>query len=117
MGDQGLRLDSHGRPHVAYVGDFVYYAWYDGTDWHTEVVADGTVIGTYGYVAPPSLDLDDQDMPHLVYLDSAGTTLLYAWRTTAAGRRERLTPSLSGVYPKQTHRCIWTRTGIPRSPT
>ena len=55
MGDQSLRLDSQGHPHLAYAGDSVYYAWYDGTAWHTEVVAGRTAWVEDYYQPPPSL--------------------------------------------------------------
>jgi hypothetical protein len=31
-------LDSSDRPHIAYGGDHLYYAYFDGTQWQYEVV-------------------------------------------------------------------------------
>ena len=42
MPDRSLALDTAGRPHIAYGGDHLYYGYYDGTSWHTEVVDDWT---------------------------------------------------------------------------
>ena len=42
--DRSLRLDAAGHPHIAYGGQSLYYAWFDGSDWQTEVV-DNTRTG------------------------------------------------------------------------
>ena len=42
MTDRSLRLDSDGNPHIAYGGDHLYYAWYDGAEWQYET-ADETL--------------------------------------------------------------------------
>ncbi len=58
-----MRLDSQGLPHVAYVRDHVYYAYYDGTDWHTEIVADPPSPIRESYLAPAAIALDATDTP------------------------------------------------------
>ncbi len=61
-GPRSLALDSAGHPHVAYEGDHLYYAWYDGASWHTEAVDSGGGMG-----ALPALALDGEGYPHISY--------------------------------------------------
>jgi hypothetical protein len=81
LGDRSLVLDGDGHPHLAYVGDAVYYAWYDGASWHSEPVGDapGQVYGFFR--AAPALALDSQGRPHLAYLDAANRAVLHAYQT------------------------------------
>ena len=80
VGHNGLQLDSHGYPHIAYVGDSVYYASNTGNGWQIESLDAGTGF-VYGYNQPaPSLALDAADNPHIAYLDQTSTRLNYAVR-------------------------------------
>lgn len=45
MGNRSLRMDSASRPHVAYGGDRLYYACYDGASWQIETVDDTPDVG------------------------------------------------------------------------
>ena len=78
-----LAVDDLGRPHVAYGGDALYYAWHDGVAWQVET-AD---CGASDWAA---LTLDDQGQPHVSYFDPASGSLRYAyrdgggWHTTVA---------------------------------
>jgi hypothetical protein len=72
-GDRSLRLDADGHPHIAYGGDFLYYAWYDGAVWRFDTVDD---IGTVGRFA--SLALDAFGRPHISYQDGTNEDLKYA---------------------------------------
>ncbi len=38
LGKQGQALDGDGLPRLAYAGDALYYAWYDGNHWQREAV-------------------------------------------------------------------------------
>ena len=62
--DRSLRLDTNGRPHIAYGGDHLYYTWYDGVVWHYETVDNSTGVGT-----DTSLALDQNGYPHISYVD------------------------------------------------
>ena len=66
MTDRSLALDGDGRPHVAYGGDNLYYAWHDGIAWHYE-----TADPTPGVGRDASLALGKQGNPHIAYLDAA----------------------------------------------
>ncbi len=65
MSSRSLQLDSDGHPHIAYGGDRLDYASYDGSTWNFEVVDSGT--GNYREI---NLVLDQQGRAHLIYLNS-----------------------------------------------
>jgi hypothetical protein len=73
MGDRHMRLDSQGRGHLAYGGDHLYYAYYDGAVWQLETVDNGDGVGLYA-----SLALDSANQPHISYYDAASGALKYA---------------------------------------
>ncbi|MBK9094043.1 MAG: hypothetical protein IPM84_14975 [Anaerolineae bacterium] len=73
LSTRSLRLDSQGRPHIAYGGDHLYYAWHDGSAWQLETVDSGVRVGAYA-----SLALDSNGSPHIGYFDSANFDLRYA---------------------------------------
>jgi hypothetical protein len=63
-----LKLDSRGRPHLAYYDPglaALKYATRDDKGWHAEVVDNEGNVGTY-----PSLCLDQKDRPYISYHDS-----------------------------------------------
>jgi len=73
MGDHSLRLDSTGKAHIAFGGDHLYYATYDGTSWVGETVDLSDNVGHY-----TSLFIDSNDHPHISYYDAYYGTLKYA---------------------------------------
>jgi len=80
--EASLAIDSLGRPHIAWtdntgtdpVATDIFYAWWNGTNW---VNAQGaTYNGSNANVSKtrlasinPSLQLDSNDMPHIVWVD------------------------------------------------
>ncbi len=74
MGPHSLALDSSGHPHVAYGGDFLYYAWYNGAVWQIQTVDSSGAVGEY-----TSLALDAEGRPHVSYYDNADHDLKYAY--------------------------------------
>jgi hypothetical protein len=62
LGNRNLALDANGRPHIAYGGDNLYYAWYDGVNWKKVTVDDSPGTGVRA-----SLILDNSGNPHIVY--------------------------------------------------
>ncbi|MBN1426430.1 hypothetical protein JXA88_17925 [Candidatus Fermentibacteria bacterium] len=78
MTDRSLRLDAQGHPHIAYGGDWLYYAWHDGVEWQSEVADASFGIGRFA-----SLDLDGSGSPHIGYYDSTTTDLKYAYKDAA----------------------------------
>ncbi len=90
MTDRSLRLDAAGHPHIAYGRDHLYYAWYDGADWHYETADDSPNVGWYA-----SLALDGHGYPHISY--SGGGHLKYAYQD-AYGWHIETVDSEGGVY-------------------
>ena len=80
IGDRSLALDSAGFPHVAYAGDALYYARFDGMAWHVETIDSAPGIDDV-YPSPASLALDAAGAPHVSYLNAASSALKYARRT------------------------------------
>ncbi len=74
MGSRSLALDALGHPHIAYGGDHLYYAWYDGTSWHLETADPSWNVGRY-----TSLALDAMGRPHISYYDETKRDLKYAY--------------------------------------
>jgi len=80
MTDRSLRLDGAGRPHIAYGGKHLYYAWHDGARWHLEVADDA---GSNDVGKQASLALDSGGNPHIGYYDETNGDLKYAHRNGA----------------------------------
>lgn len=53
MTSRSLALNSAGRPHIAYGGKRLYYAWLNGTEWQLQTVDETSGVGQYA-----SLTLD-----------------------------------------------------------
>ncbi len=74
MGDRSLRLDSNNFPHIAFGGDQLYYAYFDGSNWNFETVDPSDGVGLFA-----SLALDSLNQPHISYYDSIHGALKYAY--------------------------------------
>jgi hypothetical protein len=70
-----LRLDASGRPHLAYGGDHLYYAYHDGIRWRYETADPASRVGAFA-----ALGLDADGRPHISYYDEANQALKYAYR-------------------------------------
>jgi hypothetical protein len=70
---RSLRVDSNNYPRVAYGGDHLYYARYDGSTWNIT-----TVDGSFGVGQYASLALDRNGNPHIAYYDALNGALKYA---------------------------------------
>jgi hypothetical protein len=57
----------------AYGGDHLYYAYFDGTSWTTEVADSSPEVGAYASIA-----VDSDNRPHIAYYDATNGTLKYA---------------------------------------
>jgi hypothetical protein len=87
MTERSMRLDAASHPHVAYGGDHLYHAWYDGTAWNYETADGAPRVGTY-----PSLALDAAGRPHISYYDETHIDLKYAFRDAAGWHVETVIP-------------------------
>ncbi len=80
MRDNSLAVDADNHPHIAYGGDRLYYAHYEGTGlgllqgWQIETVDASAAAGIYA-----SLVLDAAGRPHIGYYDRANSHLKYAY--------------------------------------
>ncbi|NIV31370.1 MAG: hypothetical protein GWN58_18310, partial [Anaerolineae bacterium] len=75
MANRSLQLDDDGHPCIAYGGDGLYYAWYNGAEWQYETVDSAPRVGHYA-----SLALDTAGYPHISYYDGTNDDLKYAYR-------------------------------------
>ena len=66
MTADSMVLDSQGYPHIAYGGKHLYHAWWDGSEWHTEIVDNANNVGAYA-----SLVLGWNDTPYISYYDGS----------------------------------------------
>jgi len=106
MTDRNLTLDGEGHPYIAYGGDHLYYAHYNGTGWQTEVVDDSPGVGYFTSIA-----LDASNYPHISYCDYAKVTA-----TTPTVTSSTLTTTgLPGKLRRSIAR--GTLVGTPRSPS
>jgi len=78
--DRSLRLDAAGHPRVAYGEDHLYYAWHDGSQWHSQVVDADPGVGGYA-----SLALDGSGYAHIAYYDATHAGLRYAYQEPGSG--------------------------------
>jgi len=89
--DRMLRLDGNSLPHMAYGRDHLYYAWYDGTQWHSEIADPAASVGEEA-----SLALDPAGKPHISYLDTFNGNLKYAYQDSGGWHNTSLYPSYPG---------------------
>lgn len=81
--ESSLAIDALGRPHLAYTGRGLTYAWSAGLP---EMIAGQTVTPAWQRESvdsrgkSPSLAIDAAGVPHLAYIDSADNSLRYARR-------------------------------------
>jgi uncharacterized repeat protein (TIGR01451 family) len=58
-----IAVDSSNRPHVAYGGDHLYYAYRNAAGWHVETIDDAPGVG-----ATPAIAIDGSGVVHVVYV-------------------------------------------------
>lgn len=89
--ERGLQIDGNGQSHIAYGGDHLYYAWFDGVNWNYNIVDPGRGMG-----GSASLALDVSNRPHIAYTDKVNKYLKYAYPDTN-GWHIQLVDSLGNV--------------------
>ncbi len=92
LDSMALDLDSSDSPHAVYAtyDGHVRYAHLSGSQWLTETVA----IGHY-----PTLAVGSGDVPHIVFWDQAGQTLVHASRDGTGWTSEVVAPAVTNPYP------------------
>ncbi len=94
FGPRALALDSLGRPHIAYGGDNLYHAWYNGTSWTVETIPDwSNRIGLYASIA-----IDSSDHVHISCYDSTNRQLMYATNASGSWVLTTVTTTGGGMY-------------------
>ncbi|MBI5664011.1 MAG: hypothetical protein HZC49_02805 [Nitrospirae bacterium] len=74
MSSKFITIDgTTGHPHIAYGGDHLYHAYYNGTQWTIETVDDSPGVGKAASIA-----VDSNGKVHISYLDSIRGDLKYA---------------------------------------
>jgi hypothetical protein len=79
-----MKLDSKDNPHICYVDQSIelnknysfYYIFKDGTNWNKEIIDINDNVGFYC-----SIDIDQNDKPHVSYYDELNGNLKYAKKT------------------------------------
>ena len=83
---RAIAVDASNHPHIAYGGDHLYYAYYDGSTWNYQTVDSSPYVGWYTSIA-----LDKSGKVHISYNDATNHRLKYvanvtgSWVTTAIG--------------------------------
>ena len=85
---QSLALDANDHPHLAYGGDHLYYAHYDGNAWRFETADAASKVGAYA-----ALVLDSHGDPHITYTDQEHNDLKYAYRDAGSWHVETVNPT------------------------
>lgn len=88
----GLARDNSGNPHLAYVAsesDDLYYSYWTGSTWQTELVETGAWLGTY-----PSLQIETT-APYTAHISYAGDGLKYATNIDGVWQTEHIVPDLN----------------------
>ncbi len=73
-----IEIDSNDRPHIAFVSDKFYHAYFDGSNWVLDVITS-----TAGEGMNASLELNGSDYPFVSYYDMNNLDLKYAYNIGA----------------------------------
>ncbi len=68
------------HPHIAYGGDHLYHAYFDGTQWQYEVVDNSPHVGESASIA-----IDSNNKIHISYLDQTNYAPKLKYATNASG--------------------------------
>jgi hypothetical protein len=97
--DPSVAAGSTGLPQISYGSWDLERIWYDGSDWHTEVVDDLTSPDICMFT---SLALDGMDRPHIAYLvynsTADETRLKYTWHDGSSWHPETI-ETMNGQAP------------------
>jgi hypothetical protein len=78
MTDRSLVLDADGHPHIAYGHRYLYHAWHDGVEWHSEIVDHEYATGDGAALA-----LDAAGYLYVSYSDWINHNLKYSYQDDA----------------------------------
>ena len=97
--DPSVAVGSSDLPQITYGSQDLKRAWYDGSDWHTEVVDD---VSNPNFCLFTSLALDGMDRPHIAYIVYNATldlsSLKYTWYDGSSWHPETI-ETMAGQAP------------------
>jgi len=88
-----LRLDADGYACIAYGGDHLYYAHYNGTSWVIQ-----TVDNTWGVGSAAALALDSSGKAHISYYDRVNHRIRYATNESGSWVKMTVATGIQSPY-------------------
>jgi uncharacterized protein YuzE len=88
-----LRLDADGYACIAYGGDHLYYAHYNGTSWLIQMVDNNWGVGSAAALA-----LDSSGYAHISYYDRVNHRIKYATNKTGSWVRMNVVTGIQSPY-------------------
>jgi hypothetical protein len=76
---RAIAIDSFNHPHIAYGGDHLYHAYFEGIQWEYEVIDNAPGVGDYASIA-----IDSNNKVHISYYDYSNGDLKYATNTSGS---------------------------------
>jgi hypothetical protein len=80
---RAITVDANGYPHIAYGGDNLYHAYFNGSVWNYEIADNSPGVGEYA-----AISLDSSNHAHICYRGSGSQWLLYATNASGAWASE-----------------------------
>lgn len=74
--ERAMRIDAAGHPHTVYGGLHLYYAWYDGAVWQTQIADNAFGVGSAASLA---LEATAPYTPHISYCDENARLKYATW--------------------------------------
>ncbi|HEX9029957.1 MAG TPA: hypothetical protein VF823_12335, partial [Anaerolineales bacterium] len=117
MTDRSLRFDSNGNPRIAYGGDHLYYANYDGTKWNLTTVDGAFGTGQYASLA---VNRASGNTPYISYYDSLSQSLKFAtlagssWQVQTIDSPSNVQAQAEASAPEDVHPSILEK--LPAAP-
>lgn len=98
---RAIAVDASNHPHIAYGGEHLYYAYYDGSTWNYQTVDSSPNVGDDASIA-----LDTSGKVHISYHDGTNHNLKYATNASDV-------PATPTPFQTPTPTPIATPTGTP----
>ena len=91
---RAIAIDGFNRPHIAYGGDHLYHAYFDGIEWRNETVDNSPGVGRYASIA---IDKSNNKV-HISYFDNIHEDLKYATNASGAWVTSTIDSGYVGKY-------------------
>ncbi len=115
MSPRSMALDSSNRMHVAYGGEHLYHAYFDGNTWQTEMVDGNSYVGQYASIATSTI-MGVQHI-YISYYDAMHGTLKYAHKFSGGGWDITTVdmPSMIGTMGEEAAPIVVDQDALPES--